>query len=63
MFSSRDRIKWKMQSETALLLRARVIIAGPKTDLPLLESIRGITRYRKRSRAELASVGPCPCCA
>jgi hypothetical protein len=36
MFSSRDRMKWKMQSETALLLRARVIIAGPKTDLPLL---------------------------
>jgi hypothetical protein len=63
MFSSRDRIKRKIQSETALLLRARVIIAGPKTDLPLLESIRGITRYRKRSRAELASVGPCPCCA
>jgi hypothetical protein len=43
MLSSRARMKWKMQSETALLLRARVMIAGPKTDLALLESIRGIT--------------------
>jgi hypothetical protein len=48
-----------MQSGTTLLLRARVIIAGPKTDLPLLESIQGLTWYRKRSKAEDVFVGAC----
>jgi hypothetical protein len=32
-----------MQSEIALLLRAKVIIVGPKVDLQLLESIHGTT--------------------
>lgn len=47
-----------MQSGTTLLPRARVIIAGPKTDLPLLESIQGLTWYRNRSKAEDVFVGP-----
>jgi hypothetical protein len=58
MPSSRDCMQYSIQSGKTLLVRARVIIAGPKTDLPLLESIQGLTWYRKRSKAEDVFVNP-----